>query len=79
MRGYRIKPGEVASRLTSLDIDEGIRFERGGKKIFVNRDTSGAFVIQLGDSKDFRYLQSARQVAGLVQDELGRNAVAWIY
>ena len=79
MRGDRIKPGEVAGRLASLDIDEGMRFERGGKKIFVNRSPSGTFAVQLGDSKDFYYFDSARRVAKLVQAELGGKAAAWVY
>jgi hypothetical protein len=79
MRGDRIKPGEVIRKLSSLDIDEGVRFEFGGKKIFVNRNHSGAFVAQLGDSKDFYYFESATQVARLVEAELGSKAAAWIY
>jgi hypothetical protein len=79
MRGHRIKPGEVISKLSSLDIDEGMRFGLGGKKIFVNKNPSGAFVAQLGDSKDFYYFESAKQVILLVEAELGRKAAAWIY
>jgi hypothetical protein len=79
VRGDRVKPGETIRRLSLLDIDEGARFERGGKKIFVNKSPSGVFVAQLGDSKDFYYLDSAAQVARLVEAELGKKAAAWIY
>lgn len=75
-RGTRIKAGELAGRLAALDIDEGIRIEGAGGKMFVNRNASGAFVVQLGG--DFQYLGSARQVTGLIKSRFGKYS-AWAY
>ena len=78
-RGSRIKPGALSGALSRLDIDEGVRLERGKIKMFVNRGPSGTFVVQLGDSQDFAYLKSARQVAALARSKLGGRASAWAY
>lgn len=80
-RGTRVKVGELAGRLAALDIDEGIRIERasGGIKMFINRSSSGVFIVQFDDSKDFQYLASAKQVAALVRAKFGSRFVAWIY
>ena len=78
-RGARIKMSELPERLAALDIDEGIRVEHADKKMFVNKNSSGIFVVQFGDSGDFRYLQSARQVISLVNSTFGNKGTAWIY
>ena len=78
-RGARIKMSELAERLAALDIDEGIRVEYADKKMFVNKNSSGIFVVQFGDSGNFRYLQSARQVISLVNLTFGNKGTAWIY
>jgi hypothetical protein len=70
---------ELAERLAALDIDEGIRVEHSGSKIFINKNSSGTFVVQFDDSSDFRYLRSARQVVSLVNSTLGKKCAAWIY
>jgi hypothetical protein len=77
-RGTRIKTSELAERLAALDVDEGIRIEHASNKIFINKNSSDTFVVQLGDS-DFRYLQSARQVVSLVNSTFGNKGTAWIY
>ncbi|HEX2614243.1 MAG TPA: hypothetical protein VHL10_02015 [Nitrososphaera sp.] len=78
-RGARIKMSELSKTLAALDIDEGIRVEHAGSKMFINKNSSGTFVVQFDDSSDFRYLQSARQVIGLVNSTLGSKGAAWIY
>ena len=78
-RGSRIKPGGLAAALALLDIDEGVRLERGKRKMFVNRNPSGAFVVQLGDSQDFAHFKSARHVAAHARSRLGGKTVAWLY
>ena len=74
--GTRIKAGELAGRLAALDIDEGIRIEGAGKKMFVNRNASGVFVVQFGD--DFQHFESARQVLAAIKSRFDRYA-AWAY
>ncbi|MEO9364461.1 MAG: hypothetical protein ABI348_11225 [Nitrososphaera sp.] len=70
--GARIRHGGLEKVLSSLDLDEGVRIESAGKKkMFVNRSASGAFVVQVGD--DFYYLDSASQVAKLVEKIFGKN------
>jgi hypothetical protein len=78
-RGARIKTSELEKRLAALDIDEGIRVEYADKKMFINKNASGTFVVQFGDSSDFRYLQSARQVISLVNSTFGNKGTVWIY
>jgi hypothetical protein len=69
----------LAKRLQTLDIDEGIRIQGSaiqGKKIFVNKNASGIFVVQVAvnnqkssaiyDSNDIKYFDSAEQVIELV-------------
>ena len=44
-----IKTKNLTYRISSLDIDEGIRIESltSLEKIFINKDASGNFVVQL--------------------------------
>lgn len=76
-RGTRIKTGELAGRLAALDIDEGIRIEKTGSKLFVNRNASGVFVVQFGT--DFQYFDSAKQVISMVKSKFGGRCTAWAY
>lgn len=88
-RGTKIRHDQLRAQLESLDIDEGVRIEstlargkdgrEGGNKIFINRDPSGAFVVQYGSSDDFKYLDSARQVMRLVNKICGSRTSIWIY
>lgn len=77
--GTKVNPGDLAKKLVWLDIDEGIRIESGKGKVFVNKSPLGTFVVQFGNSDDFRYLYSARQVVGLAMKSLGKGITAWIY
>lgn len=76
-RGSRIKTGDLADRLAALDIDEGIRIENVGGKMFVNRNASGTFVVQFGS--DFQYLDSEKQVISLIKSKFGKKCAAWAY
>jgi len=76
-RGTRIKTGELAGRLAALDIDEGIRIEKTGNKMFINRNASGVFVVQFGS--DFQYLDSAKQVISMINSKFGGRCTAWAY
>jgi hypothetical protein len=76
-RGTRFRAGELAGRLAALDIDEGIRIENAGDKMFVNRNASGVFVVQHGS--DFQYLESARQVVKTIKSRFGSKYSLWIY
>jgi hypothetical protein len=80
--GTRIKQGGLENVLSSLDIDEGVRIESGGKKnekkMFVNRSTSGIFVVQVGE-EEFYYLDSAAQVIKIADKIFGKKYSAWAY
>lgn len=76
-RGSRIKTGDLADRLAALDIDEGIRIENVGGKMFVNKNASGTFVVQFGS--DFQYLDSEKQVISLIKSKFGKKCAAWAY
>lgn len=78
--GTRIKQGDLEKALSSLDIDEGVRIESAGKekKMFVNRSTSGIFVVQVGE-EEFDYLDSAAQVINLAGKIFGKKYSARAY
>ena len=75
------KAKRLAKKLQTLDIDEGLRIEESsvqGKKMFVNKNASGIFVVQLvvnnNNQKssgsyyndDIKYFDSAEQVIAFV-------------
>jgi hypothetical protein len=78
-RGTRIKMNELGERLAALDIDEGIRIEHVCGKIFINKNSSGTFVVQFSDSNDFRYMRSIVQIVKLVNSTVENKGAAWIY
>ena len=76
------KVERLAKKLQTLDIDEGIRIQGSaiqGKKIFVNKNASGIFVVQVAvnnqkssaiyDNNDIKYFDSAEQVIELVNSQ----------
>jgi hypothetical protein len=75
------KAKPLAKKLQTLDIDEGVRIEESsirGKKIFVNKNASGIFVVQLVansqksstyDNNDIKYFDSAEQVIEFVNSQ----------
>ena len=76
-RGNRIKASELAGRLATLDVDEGIRIENAGRKMFVNKNASGVFVVQSGSN--FQYLDSARQVRIAIKSMFRGKYSVWAY
>jgi hypothetical protein len=69
------KSKRLIKKLLTLDIDEGVRIECSiqRKKMFVNKNASGIFVVQLvtknkscDDNKDVRYFDSAEEVVEFV-------------
>ena len=76
------KVERLAKKLQALDIDEGIRIQGSaiqGKKIFVNKNASGIFVVQVAvnnhkssaiyDNNDIKYFDSAGQVIELLNSQ----------
>ena len=78
--GYQVKNDkskQLIKKLLTLDIDEGVRIEESsihGKKMFVNKNASDMFVVQLVTknkyhdytNKDVRYFDSAQEVVEFV-------------
>lgn len=72
------KSNQLAKKLLTLDIDEGIRIESSiqRKRIFVNKNASDVFVVQLVvdsnnnssdyDNNDVRYFDSTDEVIEFV-------------
>src|SRR5919199_3926948 len=71
------KSKQLAKKLLTLDIDEGIRIESSiqlKKRMFINKNASGLFIVQLVDnnnssdysSNDVRYFDSAEEVTEFV-------------
>ena len=69
------KSKELANKLLTLDIDEGIRIESSTqkKKIFINRNALGIFVVQLTtnnkakDDNSIRYFGFVNEVVQFVR------------
>jgi hypothetical protein len=72
----------LAKKLQTLDIDEGLRIEESsiqGRKIFINKNASGIFVVQVAvnnqnssaiyDNNDIKYFDSVEQVIDLVNSQ----------
>ncbi len=55
----RIRLSQLPERLKLLDIDEGLRIEFADRKMFVNKNLSGLFVVQF-DNQECQYLDSAK-------------------
>jgi len=78
--GTKIRPNELYSKLREMDIDDGIRIVHAGSKLFVNKSPSDTFVIQVGDSDEFKYLDSARQVVSFIKSRFaGKRFAIWVY
>ena len=72
------KSKQLARKLLTMDIDEGIRIESSiqRKRIFVNKNASDVFVVQLVvnnnnnssdyNNNDIRYFDSAKEVIKFV-------------
>lgn len=66
------KSNQLAKKLLTLDIDEGIRIESSiqRKRIFVNKNASDVFVVQLvvdSNNNDVRYCDSTDEVIEFVK------------
>jgi hypothetical protein len=80
---YRKRKAErLTKKLQTLDIDEGLRIEESsiqGRKIFINKNASGIFVVQVAvnnqnssaiyDNNDIKYFDSVEQVIELVNSQ----------
>ena len=71
------KSKQLTKKLLTLDIDEGIRIESSiqlKKRMFINKNASGLFVVQLVDNNnssdysnnDVKYFDSAEEVTEFV-------------
>ena len=78
-RGTKIKMNELADRLTTLDIDEGIRIEYANSKLFINKNASGIYVVQFDDEDNFRYFDSSNKVSNFIKSKIRMKGSAWIY
>ena len=84
----KIQTKNLNHKLRSLDIDEGIRIESStkSKKIFVNKNASGTFVVQCINknyhdnyNKSIRYVDSAKEILELVKSSFGNKFSVWTY
>jgi hypothetical protein len=75
------KSRELANKLLTLDIDEGIRIESSTqeKKIFINRNALGIFVVQLTtnnkpkDDNNIRYFDFVDEVVEFVKSTFKKH------
>ena len=86
MDSGRGKEKELAKQLISLDLDEGIRIEQKsqGKKLFINRNACGYFVVQFIDNQNseinnIQYFTSDAEVLKFVKTKFDKNFSASLY
>ena len=80
---------ELAEKLISLDLDEGIRIEQQypSKKLFINRNACGNFVTQFVDKEknenseinNIQYFPSAGEVLEFVKSRFNKNFSISLY
>lgn len=80
---------ELAEKLISLDLDEGIRIEQQypRKKLFINRNACGNFVTQFVDKEknenseinNIQYFPSAGEVLEFVKSRFNKNFSISLY
>jgi hypothetical protein len=83
MDSGRSKEKELAKQLISLDLDEGIRIEQQSqrKKLFINRNACGNFVLQFVDEEknhnseinNIQYFSSEADVLEFVKSRFNKN------
>lgn len=89
MDSGRSKEKELAKKLISLDLDEGIRIEQQSqrKKLFINRNACGDFVTQFVDKEknqnseinNIRYFSSDAEVLEFVKSRFNKNYSISLY
>lgn len=89
MDSGRSKEKELAKQLISLDLDEGIRIEQQPqrKKLFINRNACGNFVLQFVDKEknqnseinNIHYFSSEGDVLEFVKDRFNKNFSISLY
>lgn len=89
MDSGRGKEKELAKQLISLDLDEGIRIEQRyrGKKLFINRNACGNFVVQFIDNSknqnseinNIQYFSSDTEVLEFVKSKFDKNFSTSLY
>lgn len=80
---------ELAEKLISLDLDEGIRIEQQypRKKLFINRNACGNFVTQFVDKEknenseinNIQYFSSDDEVLEFVKSRFNKNFSVSLY
>lgn len=87
-RCSKLKTKDLVRKLLSLDIDEGLRIENKTHNIrlFINKNASGLFVLQLCNHKDdkennnnFFYFDSDEEVIKFIKNKFERNFSIWSY
>lgn len=81
------KSKELANKIRSLDIDEGIRIESSTQenKIFINRNALGVFVVQLtnnnktNDRNSIRYFDAVDEVVEFVKSNFKKHFLIFEY
>ena len=83
------KEKELAKKLISLDLDEGIRIEQSSQraKLFINRNACGNFVAQFVDQEknpnseinDILYFSSDVEVLEFVKSRFNKNFSISLY
>ena len=78
------KSKELANKLLTLDIDEGIRIESSTQenKIFINRNALGVFVVQLTNNNDhnsIRYFDVVDEVVEFVKSNFKKHFLIFEY
>ena len=90
MDSRRSKEKELAKELISLDLDEGIRIEHQSqrKKLFINRNVCGSFVLEFvpetkkhqnPEFNNIQYFSSEAEVLHFIKSRFNKNFSVSIY
>ena len=84
-----VKIRDLLHKLSSLDIDEGLRIQNSKKRVrvFINKNASGTFVLQFCNNNDdkenrnnsFMYLDTPDETIKLIKSRLGKDFSVWSY
>ena len=87
-RSRTLKPRELPRVLKSLEVDEGIRVDGAGLRMFVSKSHSGLFAIELvdklarnrgSDESNIQYLNSVNDVLLHIRSNFKKEPSYYVY
>jgi hypothetical protein len=76
---------KLSNTLLNLDIDEGLRIKstKNRNKMFINKRTSGCFVLQISQDiiniSEFKFYRDIKPIHALIDDIFGKEYCVSLY